>query len=81
MTEDIMRCARQRELKLLQAATFEALLTALTEGPRASYVLAFCSLVLCDHQLICPAALDARSAFVTRSRRRPLIRQTATQFL
>ena len=48
MTEDTKRCARQRELKLLQAATFEALLNALTEGLRASFDLAYCSLVLCD---------------------------------
>ncbi len=43
-----MRGARQRELQLLRAATFEALLEALTEGLRASYDLAYCSLVLCD---------------------------------
>ena len=48
MTDDIMRCARQRELKLLRAATFEALLVALTEGLRASYDLEYCNLVLCD---------------------------------
>ena len=48
MTGDNIRCARQRELQLLRAPTFEALLEALTEGLRASYDLAYCSLVLCD---------------------------------
>ena len=43
-----MRCARQRELQLLRAATFDALLEALTEGLRASLDLIYCSLVLCD---------------------------------
>jgi diguanylate cyclase (GGDEF)-like protein len=48
MTGDNMRGARQRELQLLRATTFEALLEALTEGLRASYDLAYCNLVLCD---------------------------------
>ena len=48
MTDDMTRSARQREWQLLQATTFEALLTALTEGLRASHDLAYCSLVLCD---------------------------------
>ena len=108
---DVVQGARQRELQLLQAATLDALLKALTEGLRASCDLSYCSLVLCDpdhdirhlllangtpatsfdnlimneslsglapqyialsrpwqgayaacdHQLICPAAVDAKS--------------------
>ena len=48
VTGDITRCARQRELRLLRAATFGRLLVALTEGLQASYELSYCSLVLCD---------------------------------
>jgi two-component system cell cycle response regulator len=43
-----MQGVRKRELQLLQAATLDALLEALTEGLRASYDLSYCSLVLCD---------------------------------
>ncbi len=47
-TGDIMLNARQRELQLLQTATIDGLLEVLTEGLRASWGLAYCSLVLCD---------------------------------
>ena len=43
-TED----ARRRELRLLEAATIESLIVALTEGLRAAYEISHCSLVLCD---------------------------------
>jgi len=46
--EDKMRRTQQRELKLLQAEDFDALLTVLVDGLRASYGLEYVSVVLCD---------------------------------
>lgn len=40
--------ARRRELQLLEAATIESLIVALTEGLRAACEASYCSLVLCD---------------------------------
>ena len=40
--------ARQRESRLLEAATIESLIVALTDGLRADYDLPYTSLVLCD---------------------------------
>jgi diguanylate cyclase (GGDEF)-like protein len=40
--------ARRRELQLLEAATIESLIVALTDGLRATYEASYCSLVLCD---------------------------------
>jgi diguanylate cyclase (GGDEF)-like protein len=39
---------RRRELQLLEAATIESLIVALTDGLRAAYDLSYSSLVLCD---------------------------------
>jgi two-component system cell cycle response regulator len=46
--DDKMRRTQQRELKLLQAEDFDALLTVLVDGLRASYGLEYVSVVLCD---------------------------------
>ena len=40
--------ARRRELQLLEAATIEALIVALTDGLKSAYELSYSSLVLCD---------------------------------
>jgi len=46
--DEIMRRAQQRELRLLQAESFDALITALIDGLRVSYGVDYVSLVLCD---------------------------------
>jgi len=40
--------ARRRELPLLEAATIESLIVALTDGLRVAYEISYSSLVLCD---------------------------------
>ena len=46
--DEIMRRAQRRELRLLQAESFDALITALIDGLRVSYGVDYVSLVLCD---------------------------------
>ena len=46
--DEIMQRAQRRELRLLQAESFEALISALTDGLRISYGIDYVSLVLCD---------------------------------
>ena len=46
--EEKMRRTQQRELRLLQAETLDALVYALIDGLRVSYGLEYVSLVLCD---------------------------------
>ncbi len=46
--DEKMRRTQQRELRLLQAETLDALLFALIDGLRVSYGLEYVSLVLCD---------------------------------
>ena len=46
--EETMRRTHQRELRLLQAASLDTLIAALTDGLRVSYGVEYVSLVLCD---------------------------------
>lgn len=46
--DEKMRRTQQRELRLLQADSLDALLVALTDGLRLSYSVEYVSLVLCD---------------------------------
>jgi len=46
--DEIMQRAQRRELRLLQAESFEALIAALIDGLRISYGVDYVSLVLCD---------------------------------
>ena len=46
--EEKMRRSQQRELRLLQAESLDALIFALIDGMRVSYGLEYVSLVLCD---------------------------------
>ncbi len=46
--DEKMRRSQQRELRLLQAESLDALIVALTDGLRVSYGVEYVSLVLCD---------------------------------
>jgi diguanylate cyclase (GGDEF)-like protein len=46
--DELMQRAQRRELRLLQAESFEALILALIDGLRISYGVDYVSLVLCD---------------------------------
>jgi two-component system cell cycle response regulator len=46
--EDILRRTQQRELRLLQAESLDALITALTDGLRVSFGIEYVSVVICD---------------------------------
>ncbi|MDH3860179.1 MAG: hypothetical protein OEU53_00650, partial [Gammaproteobacteria bacterium] len=46
--DEIMERAQRRELRLLQAESFEALILGLIDGLRISYGVDYVSLVLCD---------------------------------
>jgi two-component system cell cycle response regulator len=46
--DEILRRTQQRELRLLQSESLDALIIALTEGLRASFGIEYVSVVLCD---------------------------------